>query len=160
MKTISNKNEMEKNQLRYNFFLFLVFWDRVSLCSPGCPGTHSVDQAGLKLRSLPVFASQVLGIKGVSHHCLTYNSYIKISQHISLICQWSLLLLSFLILLEVCLLYDILYILHYSLYVSTVSFAQRSQGSQRVKSQGSFRKKENDTLNPKLVSLSGSNNKP
>jgi hypothetical protein len=23
------------------------FQDRVSLCSPGCPGTHSVDQAGL-----------------------------------------------------------------------------------------------------------------
>jgi hypothetical protein len=44
------------------FFLF-VFQDRVSLCSPGCPGTHSVDQAGLKLRNLPAFASQVLGLK-------------------------------------------------------------------------------------------------
>ncbi len=30
---------------------------RVSLCSPGCPGTHSVDQAGLELRDLTVFAS-------------------------------------------------------------------------------------------------------
>jgi len=29
----------------------LVFRDRVSLCSPGCPGTHSVDQAGLELRA-------------------------------------------------------------------------------------------------------------
>jgi hypothetical protein len=33
------------------FFLFclfvLVFQDRVSLYSPGCPGTHFVDQAGL-----------------------------------------------------------------------------------------------------------------
>ena len=30
------------------FVLFcFVFRDRVSLCSPGCPGTHSVDQAGL-----------------------------------------------------------------------------------------------------------------
>jgi hypothetical protein len=37
--------------------------DRVSLCSPGCPGTHSVDQAGLKLRNLPTSASQVLGLK-------------------------------------------------------------------------------------------------
>jgi hypothetical protein len=27
------------------------------------PGTHSVDQAGLELRSLPSFASQVLGLK-------------------------------------------------------------------------------------------------
>jgi hypothetical protein len=40
-----------------NTFLFvclvgwLVFRDRVSLCSSGCPGTHSVDQAGLELRN-------------------------------------------------------------------------------------------------------------
>jgi hypothetical protein len=40
-----------------------VFWDKVSLCSPGCPGTHSVDQAGLKLRNPPASASQVLGLK-------------------------------------------------------------------------------------------------
>jgi hypothetical protein len=31
--------------------------------SPGCPGTHFVDQAVLKLRNLPAFASQVLGLK-------------------------------------------------------------------------------------------------
>jgi hypothetical protein len=37
--------------------------DRVSLCSPGCPGTHSVDQAGLELRNPPASASQVLGLK-------------------------------------------------------------------------------------------------
>ena len=29
------------------FFCLFVFRDRVSLCSPGCPGTHFVDQAGL-----------------------------------------------------------------------------------------------------------------
>ena len=45
------------------FFLFFFFQDRVSLCSPGCPGTHSVDQAGLELRNLPASASQVLGSK-------------------------------------------------------------------------------------------------
>jgi hypothetical protein len=43
--------------------LFFVFQDRVSLCSPGCPGTHSVDQAGLELRNPPASASQVLGLK-------------------------------------------------------------------------------------------------
>ena len=40
------------------FFWFLGFGvfggggvqDSVSLCSPSCPGTHSVDQAGLELR--------------------------------------------------------------------------------------------------------------
>jgi hypothetical protein len=41
----------------------LVFQDRVSLYSPGCPGTHFVDQAGLKLRNPPVSAFQVLGLK-------------------------------------------------------------------------------------------------
>jgi hypothetical protein len=44
------------------FFVF-VFRDRVSLYSPGCPGTHSVDQAGLKLRNPPASASRVLGLK-------------------------------------------------------------------------------------------------
>jgi hypothetical protein len=45
-------------------FLGLFFFrDRVSLCSPGCPGTHSVNQAGLELRNLPASASQVLGLK-------------------------------------------------------------------------------------------------
>ena len=40
-----------------------VFQDRVSLCSPDCPGTHFVDQAGLELRNPPASASQVLGLK-------------------------------------------------------------------------------------------------
>jgi hypothetical protein len=40
-----------------------VFQDRVSLCSPGCPGTHFVDQAGLELRNTPASASRVLGSK-------------------------------------------------------------------------------------------------
>jgi hypothetical protein len=44
-------------------FCFWFFQDRVSLCSPGCPGTHSVDQAGLKLRNLPASASWMLGLK-------------------------------------------------------------------------------------------------
>jgi hypothetical protein len=45
------------------FFFFWFFRDNVSLCSPGCPGTHSVDQAGLELRNPPASASQVLGLK-------------------------------------------------------------------------------------------------
>jgi hypothetical protein len=43
--------------------LFLVFGDRVSLCSLGCPGTHFVDQVGLELRDPPASASTVLGLK-------------------------------------------------------------------------------------------------
>jgi hypothetical protein len=45
------------------FVCLFVFRDRVSLYSPGCPGTHFVDQAGLELRNLPASASQVLGLK-------------------------------------------------------------------------------------------------
>jgi hypothetical protein len=51
----------------FSFFsLFLFFRDRVSLCSPGCPGTHFVDQAlnsGLELRNPPASDSRVLGLK-------------------------------------------------------------------------------------------------
>jgi hypothetical protein len=58
----------------FGLFWFVLFWfglvwfglifrDRVSLYSPGCPGTHFVDQAGLELRNLPVSASLVLGLK-------------------------------------------------------------------------------------------------
>jgi hypothetical protein len=45
------------------FFCLFVFLRQVSLCSPCCPGTHSVDQAGLRLRNSPASASQVLGLK-------------------------------------------------------------------------------------------------
>jgi hypothetical protein len=53
---------------------FFSFQDRVSLCSPGCPGIHFVDQADLELRDPPASASQVLGLKvwtttpGEMHH--------------------------------------------------------------------------------------------
>jgi hypothetical protein len=45
-----------------------MFWEGGAvktefLCSPGCTGTHSIDQAGLSLRDLPASASWVLGWK-------------------------------------------------------------------------------------------------
>ena len=45
------------------FYSLFLFWGKVSLCSPGCPGTCSIDQAGLELRNPPACA----GIKGVQH---------------------------------------------------------------------------------------------
>jgi hypothetical protein len=50
--------------------------DRVSLYSPGCPGTHFVDQAGLELRNPPASASasRVLGLKA----CATMPGPIKL----------------------------------------------------------------------------------
>jgi hypothetical protein len=41
----------------------LVFWNRISLCGPGCPRTCFVDEAGLELRDLPAFASRPQGLK-------------------------------------------------------------------------------------------------
>jgi hypothetical protein len=37
--------------------VIVVFQDMVPLCSPGCPGTGSVDKPGLELRDLPASAS-------------------------------------------------------------------------------------------------------
>jgi hypothetical protein len=45
------------------FFVFLFFETGFLCCSPGCPGTHFIDQAGLELRNLPASASRVLGLK-------------------------------------------------------------------------------------------------
>jgi hypothetical protein len=44
------------------------FQDRVSLCSLGCPGTHSVDQAGLELKRSTCLCLPSAVIKGVHHH--------------------------------------------------------------------------------------------
>jgi hypothetical protein len=44
-------------------FCFVFFLNRFSLCIPGFPGTHSVDQGRLKIRNLPASATQVLGLK-------------------------------------------------------------------------------------------------
>jgi hypothetical protein len=49
----------------FSFFFCVCggFRDKVSLYSPGCPGTHFVDQADLELRNLSASASRVLGFK-------------------------------------------------------------------------------------------------
>lgn len=53
-----------------------VFWDRASLCSPGCPGTHCVNQAGLELPEIHCLCPPRAGITGVYHH--TQQGYIFI----------------------------------------------------------------------------------
>jgi hypothetical protein len=81
------------------FVFIFVFRDRVSLCIPGCPGTHSVDQAGLELRSPPASASRVLGLKACSATCDAANvlncwvifptSHFKQVLYLLLLCVWN-----------------------------------------------------------------------
>jgi hypothetical protein len=63
---------LERAQSIFLFYLFVclsvclfiylfIYLDRVFLYSPGCPGIHYVDQAGLELRYIPASASWVLG---------------------------------------------------------------------------------------------------
>ena len=57
--------------------------DRVSLCRHGCPATHSVDQAGLKLRDPAASASQVLGLKA----CTTTPGWSGVLMR--WLCEWT-----------------------------------------------------------------------
>jgi hypothetical protein len=63
------------NQLICLFiYLFALFGDMVSLCSPSCPETHSVDQAGLELKVPSTSASLALRLKvftTITHQCIT-----------------------------------------------------------------------------------------
>jgi hypothetical protein len=66
-----------ENTCIYGVFCLFVcfgFSRQVFLYYPGCPGTHSVDQAGLELRNLPASASKVLGLKA----CATTPGYMHL----------------------------------------------------------------------------------
>ena len=75
MYTVFNNARREILYIFCDFCFF--FWDRVSLYRPGCPGTHSVDQAGLELRNLPASASQVPGLKACATTGLSGPSLCK-----------------------------------------------------------------------------------
>jgi hypothetical protein len=57
--------------------LFFVFFrDKVSLCSLGCPGTHSVDKSSLELKDLPASASA--SVWGKLKMCITTAQMTKL----------------------------------------------------------------------------------
>ncbi|GAB1302732.1 Lysosome-associated membrane glycoprotein 2 [Apodemus speciosus] len=68
------KNEKRFYLKEVNVNMYLANGSVVSLCNHGCPGTHSVDQAGLELRNPPASASQVLGLKAfnISNNNLSF----------------------------------------------------------------------------------------
>lgn len=46
--SVSTSVNRDKYRHHFSPFFFLVYWDRVSLCSPGQPGTYFVAHDGLK----------------------------------------------------------------------------------------------------------------
>jgi hypothetical protein len=51
----------------YLFIYLLLFQDRISLCSPGCPGIHFAFQAGLELSEIRLLHLPSAGIKDMCH---------------------------------------------------------------------------------------------
>jgi hypothetical protein len=60
-------------------YFLLLFWDRVSLYRPGCPGTHFVDQAGVETQKSACLCLPSSGIKGVLHHTRLGFSFMCVS---------------------------------------------------------------------------------
>lgn len=58
-------------------FCFVSFFDRVSLCSSGCPGSCPVDCTGLKFRNSPPFVFQVLDLKVYHQHSASVCTFLK-----------------------------------------------------------------------------------
>ena len=60
LKVCPTTPDLPLNFKKYLFVCLFVclFWDRITLCSLGCPGTHSIDQNGLELRDLTASASE------------------------------------------------------------------------------------------------------
>lgn len=50
-----------------NFVVVVLFWDKVSVCSPRWPRTYYVEQAVLKLRLREVYMPLPTEIKGMGH---------------------------------------------------------------------------------------------
>lgn len=64
------KKEMSSISFFLFFFSFSFFFKtRVCLCSPSCPGTSSVDQAGLKFRDPPTSSLEALGLEVCAPLC-------------------------------------------------------------------------------------------
>jgi hypothetical protein len=80
----SSLTRLERIEIIILVLCFVLFFQHsVSLYSPGCPGTHSVDQAGLELRNLPSSASQVLGLKVCITTAWLFLYFYKFVLHLS-----------------------------------------------------------------------------
>lgn len=59
------------------FVVVFVFSERISLCFPGCPGTHSVAQAGLELTGicLPLEPKTCATTAQLNFYTIKYQSF-------------------------------------------------------------------------------------
>jgi len=82
-----NSGPLEKQPVL--FFCLFVFRDKVSLYSPGCPGTHFVDQAGLEHRNPPASASLLEEKQGST--LIKPTTYPKVTSLATLAAIWKTL---------------------------------------------------------------------
>lgn len=75
---------VKKKKIFLFFFYFLQ--NRISLCSSGCPGAHSVDY-GLKLINPPASASQVLEFKA----CVTTPTLLLVSNTVTVYMKYAMM---------------------------------------------------------------------
>jgi hypothetical protein len=80
-------NSPTQNSAVINNIYIHFFRDRISLHSPGYPGTHYVDQASLKFQGATCLCLLSAGIKGKSHY--TWLLHIIICAGV---CGWLLVL--------------------------------------------------------------------
>jgi hypothetical protein len=84
--SLASTNGISTNEIQFRevfvclivLFCFLFFWffrDRVSLCSPGCPGTHSVDQAAENIFNVHIYPRVAIGQSVPS--ALLQNGYLR-----------------------------------------------------------------------------------
>jgi hypothetical protein len=64
MKQTTEQKEKNKYIQKF-FFVCFVFQDKVSLCSSGCPRTHSVEQDGVRLKRSACLCLPSAGARGV-----------------------------------------------------------------------------------------------
>lgn len=50
----NERNEFHPERYITFYFVLIYIWDRVSICSPCCPGPYYINQAGLEITKMPL----------------------------------------------------------------------------------------------------------
>lgn len=63
-------------QVSFSYYFFFLFWDRVLLCSFGCPGTHKLPNPNSKI--CPSLPPQVLRLQACATTSLAFSIIFKL----------------------------------------------------------------------------------